>query len=53
MAEFTTTNNNYTFILLSLFFVSKGLYVRINFDVIDLSNISLRKNINKKKVLDI
>ena len=46
-------NYNSTFIKLSLFFASKGLHLHMNFDVIDFSDITTCKWINKKKAIDI
>lgn len=50
---FATNNNNFIFIGLSPFFASKSLYLCMNFDIINLSDITTRKQINKKKDIDI
>ena len=53
MAEFVANNNDFAFTRLSPFFVSSGLHPRMSFDVIDLSDITTCKRINKKKAIDI
>ena len=53
MAEFAANNNNSIFTKLSPFFALGGLHPRISFDVVDLSDTTTRKRINKKKAIDI
>lgn len=53
IAEFIANNNNFAFIKLSSFFALRGLYLCISFDVIDFSNITICKEINMKKVIEI
>lgn len=53
MAEFVANNNNFIFIKLSPFFASRDLYTQMSFDVIDFSDITMRKQINKKIAIDI
>ena len=53
MAEFAANNNNSTSTRLSPFFASRGLHLRMSFDVVDLSDTTTRERINKKKAIDI
>lgn len=53
MTEFVTKNNNFASIKLSPFFTLGGLYLCISFDVIDFLDKITRKQINKKKAIDI
>ena len=53
MAEFAANNNDFSSTRLSPFFVSRGLHPRMSFDVVDLSDITTRERINKKKAIDI
>lgn len=53
MTVFVAYNNNFVFTGLFLFFISKDLYLRMSFDIIDLSDIIFYKKINKKKAIDI
>lgn len=53
IVKFAANNNNSTFISLSPFFALKGLYLRISFDIIDFSNITIYKRINKKNAINI
>ena len=53
MIEFAANNNNFTSTRFSLFFALRGLHPCISFDVINLSNITTRERINKKKAIDI
>lgn len=53
MAEFAANNNSFLLARFSSFFALKGLHLRISFDIFDLSNILIRKRINKKKAIDI
>ena len=38
---------------LSSFFVLRGLYLWMNFDIVDFLNITTHEQINKKKLIDI
>ena len=53
MVKFAAINNNFTSIKISPFFASKSLYLCINFDIIDFSDTTTRKQINKKKAINI
>ena len=53
MVEFVANNNNSAPTRLSLFFASKGLYLRISFDIVDFSDTTTCERINKKKAIDI
>ena len=53
MIEFAVNNNNFLSAKLSLFFASKSLYLCISFDIVDFSNITTHKYINKSKTIDI
>ena len=50
MTEFVANNNDFAFMRLSPFFASRGLYPRMSFDVVDLSDTTTRERINKKKL---
>ena len=52
MAEFAVNNNNFLSTRLSPFFASRGLHPRMSFDVVDLSDTTTCKRINKKKAID-
>ena len=53
MAEFAANNNIFLSTKLSPFFTSRGLHSRMSFDIIDLSDTTIYKWINKKKAIDI
>lgn len=53
MAEFTANNNESVSTRLFTFFTSKGLYQYMSFDVINLSDTTIRGQINKKKAINI
>ncbi len=53
MAEFAANNNVSLSTKLFLFFTSRGLHLRMSFDVVDLSDTTTRERINKKKAIDI
>ena len=53
MAKFVANNNDSTSIKLSPFFALRGLHLRINFVVVDLSDTTTRERINKTKTIDI
>lgn len=53
MAEFVVNKNNFAFIKLSLFFALERLYLCMTFDVVNFLDIITRKQINKKKAMDI
>ena len=53
MAEFAANNNNFAFTRLFLFSASKSLYLYMSYDIIELSNITICKWINKKKAIHI
>lgn len=53
MAEFVTNNNNSAFTRLSPFFALKNLYLCMSFDIVDFSDTTIYKWINKKKATDI
>ena len=53
MTDFAVNNNNSTSTRLSSFFASGGLHPQMSFDVIDFCNTTTRKQINKKKAIDI
>ena len=46
-------NNNFFFIRLFLFFALRRLYLYISFNMNNLSNIIIYKQINKKKTINI
>ena len=48
MVEFVVNNNDFTFIKISPFFISRGLYLQISFNVVDFFDITTHKQINKK-----
>lgn len=53
IVEFTANNNKLVSIKLSPFFITKGLYLYLSFDLVKLSNASTCKWIIKLKALDI
>ena len=53
MAEFAANNNESASIKLSPFFATKGLHLRISFDIVELSDISTCKQIFNQKPLNI
>ena len=53
MAKFAANNNDSNSTRLSPFFASRGLHLRMSFDVVDLSDTTTRGRINKKKAIDI
>lgn len=53
MAEFAANNNDSISTKLSLFFASKDLYLYISFNIIDFSDITTCKEINKRKTLNL
>ena len=53
MAEFAANNNDFSSTKLSPFFASRGLHLRMSFDIVDLSDTTTRERINKKKTIDI
>ena len=53
MAEFAVNNNNFSSTKLSPFFALRDLHPQMSFNVIDLSDTTTRKRINKKKAIDI
>lgn len=53
MAKFVTNNIKFVFTKLSLFLIWKNLDLRINFDIINLSDIVTHKQINKRKAMNI
>ncbi len=53
MTEFAANNNVSLSTKLSPFFTSRGLHPRMSFDIVDLSDITTRERINKKKAIDI
>ena len=53
IAKFMANNNNFASNRLSLFFASRGLYLRMSFDVINLLNTITHERINKKKAIHI
>ena len=53
MAKFVANNNNSASTRLSPFFASRGLNLRMSFDVVDLSDTTTRERINKKKTINI
>ena len=53
MAEFAANNNDFASTKLSPFFASQGLYPRMSFDIIYLSDKTTHEQINKKKAIDI
>ena len=53
MAEFAANNNNSLSTKLSPFFASRGLHLRMSFDVVDFSDTTTRERMNKKKAIDI
>ena len=52
-ANFVATNNKSSFTKLSPFLTLKSLHLYISFDVIDFLDITICKQINKKKAMDI
>ena len=52
MAKFVTNNINSTFTRLFPFFTLRSLHSRINFDIINFSDITTLQQINKKKTMD-
>lgn len=52
ITEFAS-NNDFISTKLSLFFASRGLYLCISFDIVDLLDITTFKQINKKKAINI
>lgn len=50
-AEFAANNNELAFTKPFLFFASKSLDLHMDFDIIDLSNTSTHRQINKQKAL--
>ena len=48
MVEFAANNNDSASTKLSPFFASRGLHLRMSFDVVDLSDTTTRERINKK-----
>lgn len=53
MVECVANNNDSLSTRLSLFFISKNLYPRISFNVVNFSDITTCKRINKNKAIDI
>ena len=53
MAELAAHNKNFVSIGLSPFFTSRGLHLRMSFDVVDLLDTTTCERINKKKAVDI
>lgn len=53
MVKFTANNNSSVFTKLFLFFVLRGLYLYISFDIIDLLDTRTQEWINKIKTIDI
>ncbi len=53
MTEFATNNNVSLSTKLSPFFNSRGLYPRMSFNIVDLSDTTICEQINKKKAIDI
>ena len=53
MTEFVTNNNELDSTKLSLFFATKDFYLRMSFNIVDLSDISTHERIFKQKALDI
>ena len=53
IAEFAANNNDSASTKLSPFFALRGLYPRMSFDIVDLSDTTTRKRINKKIAIDI
>lgn len=52
MGKFAANNNESASIKLSPFFVFKGLYSCMNFDIVDFSNTNICKQIHKYKALN-
>lgn len=46
-------NNNFLLTRLFLFFTSRGLHLRMSFDIINFLDITIREQINKKKAIGI
>lgn len=53
MVEFSTFNNKTASTKLFLFFITKGLYSQISFDIVDFSHISICGRILKYNALPI
>ena len=53
MAEFAANNNELASIKLSPFFASRGFYLQMSFNIVELSDIIILKQINRQKALDI
>lgn len=53
MVEFVVNNNDLVFIKLFPFFILKNLYLWTSFNIIDFSDITIHKRINKKKTINI
>lgn len=53
IAEILANNKDSASIKLSLFFASRGLHPHISFNVVDFSDITNCKQINKKKTINI
>lgn len=52
MVEFVANNNISACTKLSLFCATKGLHLRMSFDIVELSNTSIQKRIFQQKTLD-
>ena len=53
ITQFMANNNNSASIRLSWFFAIRDLHSCISFDIVDFSDTTTRKQINKKKAIDI
>lgn len=53
MAKFVANNNKSAFTTLSPFFTSKNLYPRISFDIVNFSDITTSKQVNKGNAINI
>lgn len=53
MIEFVANNNQFISTKLSLFFILKSLHLYISLDIIDFLDITIYKQINKKKTINI
>lgn len=53
MTEFAVNNNKSIFTRLLFFFALKNLYPHISFDLVNLSDFTICKQINKKKAINI
>ena len=53
MAGFVANNNESASTKLSLFLASRGLYLHMSFDIVDLLDTITRERINKNKAIDI